>query len=173
MIFLLVSCLGLGKMNESFVFTAQEPPTSGMNVDLNKVMEQNSSAKRARADFVCSGREDVAGSNMRKEAMGSFKSKLMNMSTPSSWSGLGSNNERIKIKEDDIQISEGPDGPRMTLSHSLKEQLHRPRANALILKNMGRTHTLSFMLTKLTQKWTLIGQWQLTDLGEGYFVARF
>ena len=61
----------------------------------------------------------------------------------------------------------------MRLSQNLKEQLNKPWANALILKNMGRTHTLSFMLTKLTQKWNLIGQWQLTDLGDGYFVARF
>ncbi|KAK3212009.1 hypothetical protein Dsin_016715 [Dipteronia sinensis] len=38
---------------------------------------------------------------------------------------------------------------------------------------MGRSHTLNFMLSKLTQKWSLIGHWQLTDLGDGYFVARF
>ncbi|KAK3184851.1 hypothetical protein Dsin_032137 [Dipteronia sinensis] len=61
----------------------------------------------------------------------------------------------------------------MKLSPKLKEQLHKPWSNALILKNMGRSHTLNFMLTKLNQKWNLIGQWQLTDLGEGYFVARF
>ncbi|KAK3204901.1 hypothetical protein Dsin_018947 [Dipteronia sinensis] len=38
---------------------------------------------------------------------------------------------------------------------------------------MGRPHTLNFMLTKLKPKWQFIGQWQLTDLEDGYFVARF
>ncbi|KAK3231897.1 hypothetical protein Dsin_003778 [Dipteronia sinensis] len=61
----------------------------------------------------------------------------------------------------------------MKLSPKLKDQLQKPWANALILKNMGRVHTLNFVLTKLTQKWSLIGQRQLTDLGDGYFVARF
>ncbi|KAK2633746.1 hypothetical protein Ddye_028538 [Dipteronia dyeriana] len=61
----------------------------------------------------------------------------------------------------------------MKLSPKLKEQLHKLWSNALILKNMGRSHTLNFMFTKLNQKWNLIGQCQLTDLGEGYFVVRF
>ncbi|KAK3222791.1 hypothetical protein Dsin_009816 [Dipteronia sinensis] len=65
-------------------------------------------------------------------------------------------------------VSNGSGGPMMKLSPKLKEQLHKPWANALILKNMGRSHTLNFMVTKLTRKWSLLGQWQLTDLGEGH-----
>ncbi|KAH7568757.1 hypothetical protein JRO89_XS06G0045300 [Xanthoceras sorbifolium] len=55
----------------------------------------------------------------------------------------------------------------------LKSKLCKPWANALILKIMGRSHSLNFMIQKLTQKWSLVGQWQLTDLEYGYFVARF
>ncbi|KAK3195831.1 hypothetical protein Dsin_027141 [Dipteronia sinensis] len=95
------------------------------------------------------------------------------MASPSSWSGFGASKERLKIEQDDVMISDGPNGPIMKLSPKLKEQLYKPWANALILNNIGRAHTLTFMITKLSQKWTLIGQWQLTDLGEGYFVARF
>ncbi|KAK0587068.1 hypothetical protein LWI29_016800 [Acer saccharum] len=38
---------------------------------------------------------------------------------------------------------------------------------------MRRPHTLNFILVKFRQKWQLIGQWQLTDLEDGYFMARF
>ena len=38
---------------------------------------------------------------------------------------------------------------------------------------MGRPHTLNFMLSRLQNKWQLLGQWQLTDLDDGYFVIRF
>ncbi|KAL5757024.1 hypothetical protein ACOSQ2_021770 [Xanthoceras sorbifolium] len=61
----------------------------------------------------------------------------------------------------------------MISSESVRKQLCKPWENALTLKLMGRPHTLSFMQAKLKQKWNLIGQWQLTDLEDGYFVARF
>ncbi|KAK3229721.1 hypothetical protein Dsin_001602 [Dipteronia sinensis] len=53
------------------------------------------------------------------------------------------------------------------------QQINKPWENAIILRNMGRPHTLNFMISKLTQKWSLLGHWQLTDLGESYFVSRF
>ncbi|KAK0574080.1 hypothetical protein LWI29_017932 [Acer saccharum] len=70
-------------------------------------------------------------------------------------------------------ISEGPNGPTIKLSEDLKNQLCKPWSNALILKVMGRNHTLNFMHAKLRQKWQLIGHWQLTDLEEGYFMVTF
>ncbi|KAK3222256.1 hypothetical protein Dsin_009281 [Dipteronia sinensis] len=88
------------------------------------------------------------------------------MSYPSSWSGFDANSGKLKIEQDDIWVSDGPGGPMMKLSPKLKEQLHKPWANALIFKNMGRAHTLSFMTTEFSQKWALSWQWQLTDLGE-------
>ncbi|KAK3198009.1 hypothetical protein Dsin_021424 [Dipteronia sinensis] len=107
------------------------------------------------------------------EVMDSFKSKLLGMTNPRSWSRVSTNEAKLNIGKEDILISDGPTGPVMKISPKLKEQLHKPWFNALVLKNMGRPHTLNFMLTKLNQKWTLHGQWQLTDLGDGYFVARF
>ena len=60
------------------------------------------------------------------------------MSPPSSWSGFESNSGKLKIEQDDITVSDGPSGLIMKLSPQLKEQLHKPWANALLLKNMGR-----------------------------------
>ncbi|KAK2664421.1 hypothetical protein Ddye_002995 [Dipteronia dyeriana] len=97
----------------------------------------------------------------------------MGMFNPISWTGSIASKDELNIDIEDIMISDGPTGHVMKLSPKLKEQLHKSWSNALILKNMGRSHALNFMLTKLNHKWNLIGQWQLTDLREGYFVARF
>ncbi|KAL5765674.1 hypothetical protein ACOSP7_016291 [Xanthoceras sorbifolium] len=105
--------------------------------------------------------------------MDSFKSKLMGMSQPSSWNGFSSTSERLKIDEGDITIVDGPDGKMMKISESVEKQLWKTWESALLLKNMGRSHTLKFMQAKLTQKWPLVGQWQLTDMEDGFFVARF
>lgn len=73
----------------------------------------------------------------------------------------------------DILITEGQTGPAMKLSIDLKQQLCKPWEKAVILKTIGRAHTLNFMHAKLKQKWQLSGNWQLTDLEDGYFVVRF
>ena len=104
---------------------------------------------------------------MRKPVGESFNSKLLSNSSPSTWSGFGAGKDKLKIGDGDISIVEGQNGPAMKLSTELKHQLCKSWANALILKIMGRPHTLNFMILKLSQKW------QLTDLEDGYFVARF
>ncbi|KAL5743601.1 hypothetical protein ACOSQ2_026717 [Xanthoceras sorbifolium] len=103
----------------------------------------------------------------------SFKTKLLGVTNPSNWLGFGAGKERIMIGDSDIVLVEGSNGQDVILSEELKSKLHKPWANALILKIMGRTHSLNFMIQNLTQKWSLVGQWQLTDLEDGYFVARF
>ncbi|KAL5827255.1 hypothetical protein ACOSQ3_019090 [Xanthoceras sorbifolium] len=98
------------------------------------------SSKRARAD------NDEAFGTMRMQPGESFKTKLSSMASSGSWIGFGTGNEKLKIAEGDITVSEGPHGLVMKLSNELKNQLHKPWAKALILKNMGRPHMLNFML---------------------------
>ena len=105
--------------------------------------------------------------------MESFKSKLLSALSPGNWRGFGTDKDKLKIEEGDVTLTKGPNGPVTKLSNDLKLKLCKPWENALILKNMGRTHTLNFTVSKLRQKWSLIGHWQLTDLDEDYFVARF
>ncbi|KAK3222200.1 hypothetical protein Dsin_009225 [Dipteronia sinensis] len=155
---------------EMFVFSAEQTPCSE---EIEMTGENCGSAKRPRSEDEIIGRNDFPTENVRREAMGSFKSKLLGISNPRSWADFSTSKGELNIEEEDITISNGPTSPVMKLSPKLKEQLHKPWSNALILKNMGRSHTLNFMLTKLNQKCSLLGQWQLTDLGEGYFVARF
>ncbi|KAL5767863.1 hypothetical protein ACOSP7_014445 [Xanthoceras sorbifolium] len=50
------------------------------------------------------------------KSMPSFKTKLMNMATPKSWEGFGVSKGKLLIEQDDVQISEEPDGPAMYLS---------------------------------------------------------
>ncbi|KAK3218143.1 hypothetical protein Dsin_012113 [Dipteronia sinensis] len=89
------------------------------------------------------------------------------MSLVCSWSGFGTEKVKLKIGDGDITITERPNGSSMKMSDHLKQQLCKPWVNALILKSMERPHTLNFMLSRLRKKW------QLTDLGEGYYVVRF
>ncbi|KAK1559923.1 hypothetical protein Q3G72_020013 [Acer saccharum] len=53
------------------------------------------SAKRARAESDSLGRDDIVNNAERTEAMGSFKSKLMNMASPSTWAGKDSCKEGL------------------------------------------------------------------------------
>ncbi|KAK1552502.1 hypothetical protein Q3G72_018402 [Acer saccharum] len=64
--------------SEKFVFSAQPPPMSNMT-DSTLGFDSVGSAKRARAESDCLGRNDIVNNTKRTEAMGSFKSKLMNM----------------------------------------------------------------------------------------------
>ncbi|KAK1560486.1 hypothetical protein Q3G72_027142 [Acer saccharum] len=88
------------KLNEPFVFSAQQSPDSSMNLesgeglgtglhmDTDKGLDAVGNAKRARAEHDVLGRSDVGPNYMRNNDSGSFKSKLLNMSSPNSWSGF-------------------------------------------------------------------------------------
>ncbi|KAK1577196.1 hypothetical protein Q3G72_019730 [Acer saccharum] len=56
-------------------------------MDSNLGSDSIGSTKRARAESDCLGRNDIVNNSDRIEAMGSFKSKLMNMANPSTWAG--------------------------------------------------------------------------------------
>ena len=153
-------------MADVFMFAAQ-PVSTTEEIRAEKPSDCSNSAKRARSQEV------DEGLSLRKPASESFKSKLVGASSPNSWNGFGSGKEKLIIDDGDVLILEEPTGIRMKLSDELKLKLCKPWENALILKVMGRPHTLNFMISKLRQKWSLIGNWQLTDLEDGYFVVRF
>ncbi|KAL5812857.1 hypothetical protein ACOSQ3_027807 [Xanthoceras sorbifolium] len=100
---------------------------------------------------------------MHNQVRGSFKSKLFIMASLGTWYRFGSMREKLRIWEEDIAVKESPNGLAMKLSMHLKNQLKRPWINAVVLKVMGKPHTLNYMLkqfgkTKLKQKWSLLGQ---------------
>ncbi|KAL5742374.1 hypothetical protein ACOSP7_029106 [Xanthoceras sorbifolium] len=136
-----------------------EGPGGGANPEFH--------CKRARSDC------DDLSAMPQRERVDSFKTKLLGVSNPSNWKGFGDGKEKITIEDSDFVLVEGSNGQDVILSEELKSKLCKPWVNALILKIMERSHSLNFMIQKLTQKWSLVGQWQLTDLEDGYFVARF
>ena len=133
-------------MADIFMFSSQSKQGTSAVVK-EKPPDPKSSSKRARAVT------DDDDSGLRSSSGDSFKSKLLGMSPPGSWSGFGGQHAKVEIGEGDVTVVVGPNGPAMKLSDSFKLQLCRPWTNALILKIMGRPHTLTFMLTKLRQKW--------------------
>ena len=91
--------------SDSFIFSAQPPPIQKSNVDSSHNLENVGIAKRARAELDVLGRSDVIAKNSRRDAMGSFKSKLMTMASPSSWSGAGNSKEKLRIDHVRIPFS--------------------------------------------------------------------
>ncbi|KAL5782359.1 hypothetical protein ACOSP7_007388 [Xanthoceras sorbifolium] len=66
------------------------------------------SSKRARGE---KGPDSNTNRNQMDE---SFKSKLLNMVSPKSWSGFGPSRERLRIEAKDITITEELDGAYMS-----------------------------------------------------------
>ncbi|KAL5772021.1 hypothetical protein ACOSQ2_011945 [Xanthoceras sorbifolium] len=129
-------------MEEGFVFTT-EAQLMAMDQAEEKPPKNNSGFKRARG-------EEIGNRSHPQQLMGgSFKSKLLNMAPPSSWEGFGSTKDKIAISKEDYNVSEGPEGKELILSENLKTKLSRPWENAVILKSMGRQHTLNFILPRL------------------------
>ncbi|KAH0992121.1 hypothetical protein GBA52_003604 [Prunus armeniaca] len=84
-----------------------------------------------------------------------FKEKPMNIGR------FGLNKEdleedRVKIEDDDFEVSEGSRGPCIRFSEKVKDRLYRPWQNVIIIKLMGKAHAYNFLLTRLKQKWSML-----------------
>ncbi|ONI23633.1 hypothetical protein PRUPE_2G199900 [Prunus persica] len=87
---------------------------------------------------------------------------------------VGMEEDKLTIEDDDFLVSEGTRGPCIRFCTKVKERLYRPWRNAIIIKLMGRTHTYSFLLARLRQKWSLLkGAMSLIDLENNFYVVRF
>ncbi|CAL2230117.1 unnamed protein product [Prunus armeniaca] len=102
-----------------------------------------------------------------------FKEKPMNIGR------FGLNKEdleedRVKIEDDDFEVSEGSRGPCIRFSEKVKDRLYRPWQNVIIIKLMGKAHAYNFLLTRLKQKWSMLkGPMSLIDLENNFYIVRF
>ncbi|KAL5795197.1 hypothetical protein ACOSQ2_000017 [Xanthoceras sorbifolium] len=126
-------------MAEPMVFSAQHP-SEMMVEEPGRDTNPETHYKRARSNH-----EEPTAMPPRGR-VDSFKSKLIGATNPSTWLGFGTGKERITIGDSGIVLMEGPNGQEAMLSEELKSKLHKPWANALILKIMGITHSLNFMI---------------------------
>ncbi|KAL5841148.1 hypothetical protein ACOSQ3_011751 [Xanthoceras sorbifolium] len=67
--------------------------------------------------------EDYEAESARISTRDSFKSNLMNTTSPSSWTGFGAGKNRLKIVQGDITVSEGPSGLKTNIRGSAKKIL--------------------------------------------------
>ncbi|CAL8993384.1 unnamed protein product, partial [Prunus brigantina] len=102
-----------------------------------------------------------------------FEEKLMNIGR------FGLNKEdleedRLKIEDDDFEVSEGSRGPCIRFSKKEKHRLYRPWQNVIIIKLIGKAHAYNFLLTRLKQKWSMLkGPMSLIDLENNFYIVRF
>ncbi|KAL5806029.1 hypothetical protein ACOSQ4_028762 [Xanthoceras sorbifolium] len=108
-------------MSEIFAFSAQ--PSAKSNVEeAVETLDMILSSKRARAEDTDETR------TKRNHVPNSFKSRLLNLSSPNSWSGVSTHRERLQIEEGDITIVDGSLGPLMKIS---KGELYRKGIESL------------------------------------------
>lgn len=81
---------------------------------------------------------------------------------------LDSDNEDV-----DCNINEKNKGIFVTLNGDAHHKLCQSWGNALIVKLMGASHAYGYLMNCLTQKWEPKGQWQLVDLNNNFYIAKF
>ena len=61
----------------------------------------------------------------------------------------------------------------MILSKEVKQHIHAPWANSLIVKVYGRTVGYHFLQARLNALWKPSGRMDIIDLGKDFFLVRF
>lgn len=73
----------------------------------------------------------------------------------------------------DCTITRGNKGPSFSFSERAMARMCAPWKNSLIVKLIGRTHTLNFLATRLKSKWNLKGSMSIVDLVNNFFIVTF
>lgn len=87
---------------------------------------------------------------------------------------LNSLDEEYGLDDDlDCTITRGKLGPSFSFSDRAMAKMCAPWKNSLIIKLIGRSHTLNFLATRLQSKWRLKGGMNIVDLVNNYFIVIF
>ncbi|XVF28970.1 hypothetical protein REPUB_Repub15cG0079400 [Reevesia pubescens] len=88
---------------------------------------------------------------------------------------LGSSSvEEKEVESDDDEDILHDDGiPIVKIPASLKKSLRDPWRSTLIIKLLGKSITYNVLLHKVTQLWKLGGEFELIDLGYGFYAVKF
>lgn len=62
--------------------------------------------------------------------------------------------------------------PHIEVSEEQRKKLRSPWKKTLIVKLLGKSLGFNFIYSKLRQKWAIIGDFSLIDLGKDYYIAR-
>ena len=63
--------------------------------------------------------------------------------------------------------------PSVTINAHLKKELRDPWRLALIIKLLGKIVSFNVLMSRVTLMWKLTGDFELIDLGHGYYVVKF
>ena len=106
-----------------------------------------------------------------KKVESSFKEKLMGDSIVASKKRRGNlfylNLARVELKEGNHLF------PKKFLEQSLRKKLSAPWEGALIVKLLGKEVGFITMRDGLKKAWKLCGDFEMMDLGKGFFLLKF
>ncbi|CAN0917927.1 hypothetical protein LINGRAHAP2_LOCUS30580 [Linum grandiflorum] len=104
----------------------------------------------------------------------SFKEKLIGV-RPSACAArsefLLDDDIQAKIKV--VYVDNNPLKPRVDFDDDLEEELARSWRHVLVVKVYGRSVGYYYLSNKLATLWKLMGEWEMLDVGNGFFVVRF
>ncbi|XVF09024.1 hypothetical protein REPUB_Repub07fG0054900 [Reevesia pubescens] len=112
--------------------------------------------------------------DIHREEGKSFKDKLLEsrlFQDCFNGTGMVEEAELDSDEEEDVDLDE--DIPRVKIALDLKKSLRNPWRNALIIKLLGKTVSFNVLLNRITLMWKLSGDFDIVDLGHGYYVVKF
>ncbi|KAJ4845395.1 hypothetical protein Tsubulata_010576 [Turnera subulata] len=119
-------------------------------------------------------REDptLRDSPMEESSM-SYRDKLTTGPTVGLEDAAWFEEEEAEYEDGDIRVVDGENGPEVELSDAFITRLKKPWKRAVVFKVLGRNIGYQTLKTKLQILWKPTGPYQIIDLVNNYFVARF
>lgn len=103
----------------------------------------------------------------------SYADKLRQWQAPIAQTQTTMSKSDIPLPRSDCVFSDKDKGVAARIEAQAHERLCLPWKDTLIIKTVTGTHSFGYVQTKLTQKWAPKSAWQLIDLPNNYFAARF
>lgn len=85
--------------------------------------------------------------------------------------------ERVDLRENKLVSLDLVNGSRLlpmfTVDKNMLEELSQPWKDALIVKRLGKPLGFNVMKAKLSSTWKQIGDFDIMDIGNGFFMVTF
>ncbi|KAI7985157.1 hypothetical protein LOK49_LG14G01351 [Camellia lanceoleosa] len=100
-----------------------------------------------------------------------FDSDLENLSSDEDLLSDGEGDKEIEVQAEWEQMN--PDIPKVTLPRTLIRKIRRPWKDCLIVRLLGRNIGFKVLCNRVHNLWGLQGDFEVVDLGVGFFLFKF
>lgn len=79
----------------------------------------------------------------------------------------------LNLNDNNYDIADYDNRYDVRMEKGIHEKLCKPRKEVLVVKLIGEKHSFEYLKSRLQQKWAPKGSWQLMNLENDYYLARF